>query len=362
MNRYARQTVLPEMGQEGQERLKSASVLCIGAGGLGSPALLYLAAAGIGRIGLVDDDAVDISNLQRQVLFKEADQGKPKVEAAKAALAELNSECQIEAYFERFSAENAEALLKNYDVIIDGTDNFSSKFLINDACVKFGKPLVYGSILGFVAQVSVFWAGHGPCYRCLYPKPPSGHIPTAPRRVSLALWQASPEPCRRLKPLKWRWAWSGAKKRIWSRCWVRSGYSMHAACRLKRLNCINAINVRMLGDPSDIVLEQAEESCAAKTDVKNISAEDAAKRMGKAVFIDVREAHELASGRIPKALHIPLGTLLSNEDSVGDIASDTPVIVYCQHGIRSFSGGFSSCRAGLQKRCPHHRRHCALEG
>jgi molybdopterin/thiamine biosynthesis adenylyltransferase len=162
MNRYARQTVLPEMGQEGQERLKSASVLCIGAGGLGSPALLYLAAAGIGCIGLVDDDAVDISNLQRQVLFKEADQGKPKVEAAKAALAELNSECQIEAYHERFSAENAEALLKNYDVIIDGTDNFSSKFLINDACVKFGKPLVYGSILGLCgASVGVLggsWA------------------------------------------------------------------------------------------------------------------------------------------------------------------------------------------------------------
>ena len=128
MLRYARQTVLPELGSEGQERLKSASVLCIGAGGLGSPALFYLAAAGIGRIGLVDDDAVDISNLQRQVLFKEADQGKSKVEAAKAALAELNSECKIEAYHERFSAKNAEALLKNYNIIIDNTNNFNNKF------------------------------------------------------------------------------------------------------------------------------------------------------------------------------------------------------------------------------------------
>lgn len=177
MNRYARQTVLPEVGQEGQEKLKTTSVLCVGAGGLGSPALLYLAAAGIGRIGLVDDDITDISNLQRQVLFREENQGAPKVKAAAVALASLNSECSIEPYHERLTAINAERLVTGYDIIIDGTDNFGSKFLINDACVKYGKPLVYGSILGFEAQVSLFWAVHGPCYRCLYSKPPSNHIP-----------------------------------------------------------------------------------------------------------------------------------------------------------------------------------------
>ena len=338
MNRYARQTVLPEMGQEGQERLKSASVLCIGAGGLGSPALLYLAAAGIGCIGLVDDDAVDISNLQRQVLFKEADQGKPKVEAAKAALAELNSECQIEAYFERFSAENAEALLKNYDVIIDGTDNFSSKFLINDACVKFGKPLVYGSILGFVAQVSVFWAGHGPCYRCLYPKPPSGHIPNCAEAGVIGAMAGITGTVQALEAIKMalglKWCKEKNLEPLLGTLWILDARSMQTkTLKLhKRHQCAVCS-----ANPGDIVLEQAEENCAAKTDVKNISAEDAATRMGKAVFIDVREAHELASGRIPKALHIPLGTLLSNEDSVGDIVSDTQVIVYCQHGIRSFS-------------------------
>ena len=342
MLRYARQTVLPELGSEGQERLKSASVLCIGAGGLGSPALLYLAAAGIGRIGLVDDDAVDISNLQRQVLFKEADQGTPKVEAAKTALAELNSQCQIEAYHQRFSPENAEALIQNYDVIIDGTDNFSSKFLINDACVKFGKPLVYGSILGFVAQVSVFWAKgenyHGPCYRCLYPKQPSGHIPNCAEAGVIGAMAGIAGTVQALEAIKMalglKWCKEKNLEPLLGTLWILDARSMQTkTLKLhKRHQCAVCS-----ADPSNIVLEQAEESCAAKTDVKNISAEDAAKRMGKAVFIDVREAHELTSGRIPKALHIPLGTLLSNEDSVGDIASDTQVIVYCQHGIRSFS-------------------------
>lgn len=338
MLRYARQTVLPELGSEGQEHLKSASVLCIGAGGLGSPALLYLAAAGIGRIGLVDDDAVDISNLQRQVLFKETDQGSPKVEAAKAALAELNSECQIEAYHERFNTENAEHLVNNYDVIIDGTDNFSSKFLVNDACVKFGKPLVYGSILGFVAQVSVFWAGHGPCYRCLYPKLPSGHIPNCAEAGVIGAMAGIAGTVQALEAIKMalglKWCKEKNLEPLLGTLWILDARSMQTkTLKLhKRHQC--AICSR---DPNDIVLEQAEASCMAKSDVKNISAEDAAKRIGEAVFIDVREAHELTSGRIPKALHIPLGTLLSNEDSVGDIASDTQVIVYCQHGIRSFS-------------------------
>jgi molybdopterin/thiamine biosynthesis adenylyltransferase/rhodanese-related sulfurtransferase len=338
MLRYVRQTVLPELGSGGQKRLKSASVLCVGAGGLGSPALLYLAAAGIGRIGLVDDDVVDISNLQRQVLFKEADQGTPKVEAAKVALAELNSECRIEAYHQRFSPENAEALVKNYDVIIDGTDNFSSKFLINDACVKFGKPLVYGSILGFVAQVSVFWAGHGPCYRCLYPKPPSGHIPNCAEAGVIGAMAGIAGTVQALEAIKMALGFEWCKEKnlepLLGTLWILDARSMQTKTLIlrKRHQCVVCS-----ANPSDIVLEQAEESCTAKTDVKNISAEDAAKWMGKAVFIDVREAHELASGRIPKALHIPLGTLLSNEDSVGDIASDTQVIVYCQHGIRSFS-------------------------
>lgn len=338
MNRYARQTVLPEMGQEGQERLKSASVLCIGAGGLGSPALLYLAAAGIGRIGLVDDDAVDISNLQRQVLFKEADQGKPKVEAAKTALAELNSECKIEAYHERFSAENAEALLKNYDVIIDGTDNFSAKFLINDACVKFGKPLVYGSILGFVAQVSVFWAGHGPCYRCLYPKSPSGHIPNCAEAGVIGAMAGIAGTVQALEAIKMLlgldWCKEKSLEPLLGRLWMLDARNMET--KLLKVHKRHACPVCSV-PPDSIVLEDLAENCGAGSGVQNISTEEAATRIGKAIFIDVREAHELASGKIPGALHIPLGTLMRDEDTVADIASGAAVVVYCQHGIRSFS-------------------------
>lgn len=338
MLRYARQTILPELGVKGQERLGAASVLCIGAGGLGSPALMYLAAAGIGRIGLIDDDIVDISNLQRQVLFKEVDQGKPKVAAAKAALAALNSECIIEAYHERFSAANAERLVTGYDVIIDGTDNFSSKFLINDACVKFGKPLVYGSILGFVAQVAVFLAGHGPCYRCLYPTPPSGHIPNCAEAGVIGAMAGIAGTVQALEAIKMalglQWCDENNLAPLLGQLWVLDARTMQTkTLKVHKRHGCSICSIK----PSDIILEDGKDSCAAKSAVKNISAEEAAKSLESVVFIDVREAHELASGKVPGALHIPLGTLLKDEDTVGDIASDKPVIVYCQHGIRSFS-------------------------
>lgn len=338
MLRYARQTVLPELGIEGQQRLKSASVLCIGAGGLGSPVLMYLAAAGIGRIGLIDDDVVDISNLQRQVLFKETDQGKPKSAAAKQTLAALNSECQIEAYPERFSAANAEELLNCYEVIIDGTDNFSSKFLINDACVKFGKPLVYGSILGFVAQVAVFWAGHGPCYRCLYPNPPSGHVPNCAEAGVIGAMAGIAGTVQALEAIKMvlglDWCAAQNLEPLLGQLWNLDARTMQTkTLKLhKRHQCLVCSR-----DAQDIRLEDTQDRCAAKSDVKNISAEDAAAQLGSAVFIDVREAHELLRGKIQGAMHIPLGTLLKDEDTVGDIASETPVIIYCQHGLRSFS-------------------------
>lgn len=338
MNRYARQIVLPEMGQKGQEKLKAASVLCIGAGGLGSPALLYLAAAGVGRIGLVDDDTVDVSNLQRQVLFKEADQGKHKVEAAREALVALNSECHIESHQERFNTRNAKRLVTGYDVIIDGTDNFSSKFLINDACVKFGKPLVYGSILGFEAQVSVFWAAYGPCYRCLYPKPPSGHIPNCAEAGVIGAMAGIAGTVQALEAIKMalgtEWYKENNLEPLLGKLWILDARSMETRTLQlhKRRGCAICAC-----DPDDIVLEDAAEVCPGKSGVRNISAEDAMKQLGSTVFIDVREAHELASGKVPDALHIPLGIVLKDEDAVGEIASDAPVIVYCQHGIRSLS-------------------------
>ena len=170
--RYARHLVLPEVGPEGQRRLKAARVLLVGAGGLGSPAALYLAAAGVGTIGVVDADAVEISNLQRQVLHGTSAVGRPKVDSAAARLADLNPLVRIERHRERLTSANAMRILAGYDVVVDGSDNFPTRYLVNDACALLGKPDVYGSVWRFEGQVAVFWTARGPCYRCLYRDPP----------------------------------------------------------------------------------------------------------------------------------------------------------------------------------------------
>src|ERR687885_1559092 len=177
--RYSRHLILPEVGLEGQKRLKAASVLCIGSGGLGSPLLLYLAAAGIGRLGLVDFDIVDTSNLQRQVIHGTSWVGKPKIQSAKDRILEINPNCQVDLYETRLTSENALAIVEPYDIVVDGTDNFPTRYLVNDACVLLNKPNVYGSIFRFEGQASVFYAKEGPCYRCLYPEPPPpGLVPS----------------------------------------------------------------------------------------------------------------------------------------------------------------------------------------
>ena len=177
IRRYQRHLTLPEVGRDGQERLKAARVLVLGAGGLGSPAAMYLAAAGVGTLGLVDFDDVDETNLQRQILHGQSDVGRPKIDSAMDTLREINPYVELIPFRERFCADNAERLLKDFDVVVGGTDNFAATYLTNDACVMFGKPFVYGSIFQFQGQASVFCAG-GPCYRCLFPEPPSaGSVP-----------------------------------------------------------------------------------------------------------------------------------------------------------------------------------------
>jgi len=177
--RYSRHLIIPEVGIEGQQKLKAAKVLLVGAGGLGAPLGLYLAAAGVGRIGLVDFDVVDFTNLQRQITFGTSDVGKPKTAAAHARLSNLNPDIEITTYETRLTSENALELFKDYDIIVDGTDNFPTRYLVNDACVLLGKPNVYGSIFRFEGQVTVFGMPDGPCYRCLYPEPPPpGLVPS----------------------------------------------------------------------------------------------------------------------------------------------------------------------------------------
>ncbi len=169
--RYSRHLIMPEVGMEGQLKLKNAKVLLIGAGGLGAPLGLYLAAAGVGKLGLVDFDVVDFTNLQRQVTFGSSDVGKPKSQAARARLSNLNPDIQIESFETQLTSANALDLFKDFDIIVDGTDNFPTRYLVNDACILLGKPNVYGSIFRFEGQVSVFGMPDGPCYRCLYPEP-----------------------------------------------------------------------------------------------------------------------------------------------------------------------------------------------
>jgi sulfur-carrier protein adenylyltransferase/sulfurtransferase len=179
VRRYSRHLIMPEVGMTGQKRLKAASVLLIGAGGLGSPLAMYLAAAGIGRIGLVDYDVVDYTNLQRQIIHGTKDVGRPKLESAKARILDINPHIQVDTYEVPLTSENALELFEPYDIIIDGTDNFPTRYLTNDACVLLGKPNVYGSIFRFEGQASVFYAKEGPCYRCLFPEPPPpGLVPS----------------------------------------------------------------------------------------------------------------------------------------------------------------------------------------
>ena len=177
--RYSRHLILPEVGPEGQRRLKAGRVLLVGAGGLGSPAAMYLAAAGVGTLGIVDFDVVDTTNLQRQVIHGTSDVGRPKLDSARDRIREINPHVAVEGHAVRLTSANAREIVRGYDAVIDGTDNFPTRYLVNDACVLEGKPCIYGSILRWEGQASVFWAGHGPCYRCLFAEPPPpGMVPS----------------------------------------------------------------------------------------------------------------------------------------------------------------------------------------
>ena len=179
VRRYSRHLIIPEVGMAGQKRLKNARVLCVGAGGLGSPALMYLAAAGVGTLGIVEFDTVDESNLQRQIIHGQSDVGRSKAESAREAVQEINPYTEVVLHEVRLDSSNATEIFAQYDLIVDGTDNFATRYLVNDACVLLGKPYVWGSIYRFDGQASVFWAEHGPCYRCLYPEPPPpGMVPS----------------------------------------------------------------------------------------------------------------------------------------------------------------------------------------
>lgn len=343
--RYARQIVLPEIGESGQKRLSMARILIVGAGGLGSPAMLYLAAAGVGLrplggcIGIIDDDTVDTTNLQRQIVYQEADKGVLKVVAAEARLKLLNSEIEIVTHAERLDENNIEEILNHYDLVIDGSDNFSTKYLLNDAAVKLAKPVVYGSILGFEGQVAVFWPGHGPCYRCIYPEQSRSHIPNCAEAGTLGGIAGVIGSMQAIEACKVALGIEHCKKfgiePLIGRILVIDAltWDIRRLDLSKREDCLTCSI-----DPSSIELLSNNSVMCATSTRKPITINEFNELLDSGIpitLIDVREKNEWESGHLDGAIHVPLGILLANVDDLEQIDPASLVVVYCQHGIRS---------------------------
>ena len=338
-DRYRRHLTLPELGLEGQQKLLDSAVLLIGAGGLGCPTAQYLAAAGVGRIGLIDDDVVSASNLQRQILYSTHDVGRPKVEVAEERLTGLNPDVKIEGVQTRLDSSNALELFADYDVIIDGTDNFPTRYLTNDACVLLGKPNVHGPIFRFEGQASVFDAKRGPCYRCLYPEPPPpGAVPSCAEGGVLgilpgtvALVQAT-ETVKLLtgigEPLIGRLLHYDALEMAWRE------FKMHKdpGCPL----CGEAPTIKELIDYEGFCGMPAREGTAEDELVQTSASAFAARRAAgeDPYLLDVRGADERQTAIIEGAHWIPLDEI---EARIGELIpmKEQPIVVHCHHGGRS---------------------------
>lgn len=350
LNRYARQIRLPQVGEAGQARLKASSVLIVGAGGLGSPAAMYLAAAGVGRLGIADADRVDITNLQRQLLYGIEDVGEKKTGVAAARLRSLNSGVEVDPIDARITSENALELVSRYDVVIDGTDNFPTRYLLSDACVLANKPLVYGSVDRFAGQVSVFVANGGPCYRCLFPSPPEpgsvqncadagvlgvlpGLIGTTQATEALKLLLGVGE------PLVGRLLMVDALRMAFRRIMVERDPAC-PACGTREIR--ELIDYDAFCDHRDT--EMNDQGTIATVTPGELAVELAT---GNTItLIDVREPYEWNLGRIDGARLIPLGALESVLDTIDPAAN---VVVYCHHGMRSEMAAYALRDAGVRQ-------------
>ncbi len=342
--RYSRHLIMPEVGMEGQRRLKAARVLMIGTGGLGAPTGMYLAAAGVGTLGVVDFDVVDASNLQRQIVHGTKDVGRPKIESARDRLNDINPHVKIEAYETRLTSENALGLFREYDMVVDGTDNFPTRYLVNDACVLTGKPNVYGSIFRFEGQASVFWAARGACYRCLYPEPPPpGLVPScaeggvlgvlpgiigaiqANEAIKLILGGGEPLINRLLLFDAWKLRFRELKLRKDPACPV----------------CGENPTVKELIDYEafcGLAPQATEQQTKTETEgerMEEITAAELKERIDRGddlQIIDVREQLEYDIARIPGATLIPLGQVTQR---MGEIGEGRETVVHCKGGVRS---------------------------
>lgn len=333
--RYSRHLILPEVGLEGQKKLKAARVLMIGTGGLGSPLGLYLAAAGIGTLGVVDFDVVDESNLQRQIIHGTKDVGRPKIASARDRLQDINPNTRIEAFETRLTSENALELFRDFDVIVDGTDNFPTRYLVNDASVLTGKPNVYGSIFRFEGQASVFWAAKGACYRCLYPEPPPpGLVPSCAEGGVLGVLPGIVGTIQANEVIK---VILGAEGILLNRLLLFDAWKM----RFRELKLKKNPDCPICGiNPTIKELIDYEEFCGLNLPVEETVLEeisvaelsDLIKNNPEAQVIDVREPHEFEIARIPNTKLIPLSQVVQRAK---EIDPSRTAILHCKSGVRS---------------------------
>jgi molybdopterin/thiamine biosynthesis adenylyltransferase/rhodanese-related sulfurtransferase len=351
IQRYSRHLIMPEVGMEGQLKLKRARVLTIGTGGLGAPLGLYLAAAGVGHLGLVDFDVVDSSNLQRQVTFTTADVGKSKSEAAKARLSALNPMIEIASYETRLTSDNALDLFRDYDIIVDGTDNFPTRFLVNDACVLLGKPNVYGSIFRFEGQATVFGYPGGPCYRCLYPEPPPpGLVPSCAEGGVLGVLPGIVGSIQAMETIK---LILGTGEPLVGRLLLFDALAMRFRELKLKMNpdcaiCGQHRTITKLIDYEEFCGIRGEEAPAMTDGISEITATELKARQdrGEKVFIlDVREPHEYQICNLNGKL-IPLGELPRR---VNELDSSVEMVVHCRSGKRSADAIHFLQTAGFKK-------------
>jgi sulfur-carrier protein adenylyltransferase/sulfurtransferase len=338
--RYSRHLILPEVGLEGQKRLKSASVLCIGTGGLGSPLLLYLAAAGIGRIGIVDFDIVDTSNLQRQVIHGTSWVGKPKIESAKNRIHEINPHCQVDLYETRLSSENALDIIQPYDIVVDGTDNFPTRYLVNDACVLLDKPNVYGSIFRFEGQATVFNYEGGPNYRDLYPEPPPpGMVPSCAEGGVLGILPGIIGLIQATETVK---IILGKGETLSGRLMLYDALNMKFRELKLRPNPVRPVIEKLIDYEQFCGIPQAKaEEAKQQMEIPEMTVQELKQLLDSGaddfVLLDVRNPHEYEIAKIEGSVLVPLPDIENGEGvtKVKELLNGHRLIAHCKMGGRS---------------------------
>ena len=340
VRRYSRHLIIPDVAMAGQQRLMNAKVLCVGAGGLGSPALMYLAAAGVGTIGIVEFDTVDESNLQRQIIHGQSDIGKSKAQSAKEKISEINPYVQVVTHEVRLDNSNVKEIFSQYDIIVDGTDNFATRYLVNDACVLLKKPYVWGSIYRFDGQASVFWAEYGPCYRCLYPEPPPpGMVPSCAEGGVLGVLCATIGSIQTTEAIK---VITGVGEPMIGSLMIYDALEMS----FRKVKVRKDPNCPLCGDhPTQVdLLPDYDAFCGVLSDAAEVAVKDSTISVTELAskidanegfyLVDVREPSEFEIVRIPGSHLIPKQGFLDGT-VLATLPQDKPIILHCKSGVRS---------------------------